>query len=424
MKLVNHLILRITLFFAVVMLFWSAIYFFLQLKEIHDGNDEGLINLKQEFIVKSNQIPGFIENLENNAPLNITVKEIPFEEAETFIENFISTKVYFATELEEEEVRMLVTAFRCELTGKYYRLQFFTSTVESDDLIKNMLYLLLCLWITLSLTIFIVSKIIISKANKPFYQLLNELKKFRLDNRQTVDFPETNVKEYVQLNKSVKELLEKNVNVFNEQKIFIENTAHELQTPLAITIAKLEMMMEKYQNDKEYTKNISAILNILFRMKRLNSNLLLLSKIKNSQFHNISAVDMRKVLNSVIEEFEDLANYKEISIEQHGEFSPKVQMNEDLAYILFGNLIKNAIAHNHQNGKVIIKYAADSITVANSGNEAVIDVFDRYRNAATDKKSSGLGLSIVKSISDLYHLNITYSYDKIHIFKINTKQTD
>ncbi|MDR2125989.1 MAG: HAMP domain-containing histidine kinase [Prevotellaceae bacterium] len=418
MKLVNHLILRITLFFAIVMLFWSAIYFFLQMKEIHDGNDEGLTNLKQEFIAKANKIPEFIENLENNAPLNIIIQEIARDEAESLVENFTTERIYFATELEEEEVRMLTAAFRCQLTGKYYRLQFFTSTVESEDLIENTLYLLLGLWITLSLTIFIVSKIIISKANKPFYKLLGELKKFKLDNKQMIDLPETNVNEYVQLNKSVKELLEKNINVFNEQKIFIENTAHELQTPLAIIIAKMEMMIEKYQHDKKHTEEIASVLNILNRMKRLNSNLLLLSKIKNSQFPKTSRVNLRETLNSVIADFEDFAAYKEISIEQNGEASPELQINKDLAYILFCNLIKNAIAHNHQNGKILITYAHNYITIANSGAQIEIDIFRRYGNAAADSKSSGLGLSIVKSIADLYQLNITYRYDKMHIFTI------
>jgi signal transduction histidine kinase len=392
------------------------------MKEIHDGNDEGLTNLKQEFIAKANKIPEFIEKLEKNAPLNIIIKEIDFEEAETLVEHFTTQQIYFATELEEEEVRMLTTAFRCELTGKYYLLQFFTSTVESDDLMKNMLYLLLGLWITLSLTIFIISKIIISKANKPFYKLLDELKKFRIDNRQMIDFPKTNVNEYAQLNKSIKELLERNIDIFNEQKIFIENTTHELQTPLATIIAKMEMLIEKHQNDKKYTKEIAGVLNILNRMKRLNSNLLLLSKIKNNQFPETSPVNLREILDSVIADFEDLAAYKEISIEKEGNYCPKLQINKDLAYILFSNLIKNAIAHNHQKGKIIICCSSDYITIANSGNEVPVNVFIRYQNAATDKKSSGLGLSIVKSIADLYQLKITYSYNEMHIFRIDVKR--
>jgi signal transduction histidine kinase len=89
-------------------------------------------------------------------------------------------------------------------------------------------------------------------------------------------------------------------------------------------------------------------------------------------------------------------------------------MNEDLAHILFSNLIKNAIAHNSSGGKIIISYAENSIIIANSGNEAATRIFDRYQS----DKSSGLGLSIVKSIVDLYGIEILYCYDKMHIFEI------
>ena len=419
MKLINLLILRITLFFTIVMLFWSAVYFFLQMKEIHDGNDEGLTNLKQEFIAKANATPGFVETLKEHAPLNLIIGEITQEEAESVIENFATTKIYFATELEKEEVRMLTTAFRCAQNGKYYRLQCFTSTVESDDLIKNMLYLLLGLWIALALTIVIVSKTVISRANKPFSQLLEKLKKFRLDDSRMFDLPSTQIQEYVQLNKSVKELLEKNIHVFTEQKQFIENTSHELQTPLAVVIAKKEALLEKHQNNKEYAEEIESLLRILNRMKRLNSNLLLLSKIKNKQFAEATTFNLRNVLDSVVVDFEDLVAYKQISIEKKSDASPITQMNEDLAYILCTNLMKNAIAYNEQNGKIIIRYTPAAITIANSGKGTVKDIFNRYKSA----KSSGLGLSIVKSIAGLYQIEVDYCYEgEMHVFKLSIRK--
>jgi len=418
MKLINYLIFRIALFFMAVMLLWSGVYFFLQMKEIHDGNDEGLINLKQEFIFKANRIPDFAENMEHDAPLNLIVKEISQAEAEAIVENFITTTVYFATELEGEEVRMLTSAFYCTQNGKYYQIQFFTSTVESDDLLRNLLYLLLGLWTALVLTIIIVSKIIISQVNKPFFQLLDELRKFRLDNNKIPDFPETKIEEYAQLNKTVKELLDKNISVFTEQKQFIENTSHELQTPLAITIGKLEMLLEEYQNDEEHANKITVILNTLNRMKRLNSNLLLLSKIRNNQYPATLQVNLRKILEIVLSDFEDIAEYKQIAVETTGAASPLLQMNEDLAHIFFTNIVKNAIIHNISGGKIMVAYRENSITIANSGNAAIADIFSRYKS----EKSSGLGLSIVKSIADLYEIGIEYFFENgLHIFRIKLK---
>jgi signal transduction histidine kinase len=422
MKLVNHLIFRITLFFTAVMLLWSGAYFFLQMEEIHDGNDEGLTNLKQEFIAKANKMPGFVEHLESFDPLNIIVQEISRAEAESEGENFAATRVYFATELESEEVRMLTTAFRCEQNGKYYRLQLFTSTIESDDLIKNMLYLLLGLWVALSLTLLAVGKMVIAKANRPFYKLLDELGKFRLDGSKMVDFEETNIKEYEQLNESVRNLLERSIGIFTEQKIFIENTSHELQTPLAIATAKLEVLLEKHQGGKSLAEEIAETLKILGRIKRLNANLLLLSKIKNGQFPETSPVNLRDALELALDELNELAAYKGIAVERLGNAAPVRLMNRDLAHILLANLIKNAISHNRQNGKIIIRYAPNSISIANTGSrQAAAHVFDRYRHDSASAKSHGLGLSIAKSIADLYRIEVAYRCDEMHIFTLTLK---
>lgn len=418
MKLINYLILRITLVFSIAMLFWTVIYFFIQMEEIYDGNEEGLINLKQEFVVKANEIPNFVEEMEKTSPLNLIVEEISQTEAENIIENFTTEQIYFATELEEEEVRMLHSAFYCSLNDKYYKIQFFTSTIESDDLIENMLYLILGLWLTLISLLIIVSRTIIKNANKPFYSILEKLKAFRLDNDYKIEFPKTKIIEYQQLNNSVKKLIDTNIDIYTEQKHFIENSSHELQTPLAIIISRLEILLEKYQNDKKLSEEIADLLNTLNRMKYLNSNLLLLSKVKNRQFQNNKEVDLSLILEKVLDEFTDIIEYKQITLEKEGKienYNFNFLINPDLAHILFTNLIKNAIAYSKNNGKIIISYTKKSISIANNGDTEIQNIFNRYFSTT----HSGLGLSIVKSISDLYELNISYKYfKKMHIFEI------
>ncbi len=139
MKLVDHITIRLSGLFIAILLIWSVIYFILQMNEIRDGIDEGLNNLKQEFIFKANRSPDFVTDMQKHNPLNIIVERITYEEAKDFKEVYTESKVYFVTEEEEEEVRMLTTMFFCEQDNEYYKLKFFTSTVERDDLIKNIL---------------------------------------------------------------------------------------------------------------------------------------------------------------------------------------------------------------------------------------------------------------------------------------------
>jgi len=393
------------------------------MNEIYDGIDEGLNNLKQEFVYKANESSDFIVAMEKHNPLNIIVEKITFEEAKDFKETYTASTVYFVTEEEDEEVRMLTTAFFCESDKQYYKLKFFTSTVESEDLIKNMLYLLIALWICLALVIILVVQKVIYSSNRPFYKLLDNLRSFKLGETKMVEFPSTNIQEYSELNKSVRSLLESNINAYNEQKNFIENASHELQTPLTITIGKLELLANDNSLKKEQLENIISALSSLNRMKRLNSSLLLLSKIKNKQFYENELVNMVPVFEDILNDFEDLISHKELTltIENEAEslnVSMNVSMNKDLAYIMANNLIKNAVSHNIKGGNISIVFASDSIIISNDGIPVSDDIFERYISSSTDSKSSGLGLSIVKSIIEIYNFRITHQYLNKHIFTI------
>jgi signal transduction histidine kinase len=353
------------------------------------------------------------------APLNMIVTEISSEEASQIIESFQTTQVYFASELEEEEVRMFTSAFYCELNGKHYRIQFFTSTVETDDMIKNIFYLTFTLWIILIITLMWVSKVIISRANKPFYKLLDELKHFRLDKRKNIALPKTKITEYIQLNEAVNELISKNINIFTEQKEFIENCSHELQTPLAVALAKLELLAEKYQNDETHIQELAELIGVLNRMKRLNSSLLLLSKIKNNQFAELQPLNLNKELQKSLDELSDFMDYKEISVGFESEKTITKEMNADLARILFVNLLKNAVTHSEQGGKIDIQISQNQILISNSGTFEIKNTFSRYNANQINANSTGLGLSIVKSIADLYKIKVEYRFaDNQHIFTL------
>lgn len=420
-KLSSYLSFRLLGVMLTVLFIWSAVYFFVQMREIHAGIDEGLENLKQEFIRKAGTNPNFIEDMEKYRPLNIIVKEVDFYDAKDEAERYITTKVYFETEVEEEEVRMLESYFFCSLNGKYYSLKIFTSTVESDDLIKNMLYTLIALWLGLAIVLMIWGRIYINKATKPFYSVLDYLEKFQLGKSGEIDMPETSIKEFAQLNKTVKKMLRSSTEIYNEQKNFVENAAHELQTPLAITISRLELLMNEPGTTDIQIKEIHKILQTLNRMKRLNANLLLLTKISNRQYWKTDSVDLTALFEQVLGDFSDFAEHKNIHLSIVRKATITVEMNSDLAYILATNLIKNAVIHNINGGRLDMVFTENTIVMSNSGlNKPLSDkMFSRYKTGEDKMDSSGLGLSIVQSIVELYNFSISYSYqENLHTFTL------
>src|SRR5690606_12062699 len=146
--------------------------------------------------------------------------------------------MYMQNEKDYEPVRLLVTAF--EHRGEYYELQVITSMVEEDDLIEDLLYSLLVLFLGLATSMVILNNFLLKKVWQPFYFLLDRLQNFRLDDPKPFPATDSKIEEFRLLDGSLRKLLEKNIQTFNDQKQFIENAAHELQTPLAISLNKLE----------------------------------------------------------------------------------------------------------------------------------------------------------------------------------------
>ena len=91
-----------------------------------------------------------------------------------------------------------------------------------------------------------------------------------------------------------------------------------------------------------------------------------------------------------------------------------MELNEELAGILFTNLLNNAIKHNFKNGKINIILKEVELLIENSGDVPVIpteQMFNRFQKSGDSLESTGLGLSLVKKIVEHYQLKVKYVFD-------------
>ena len=109
-------------------------------------------------------------------------------------ESFAETMMYMQNEKDFEPVRLLRTMFHHN--GKYYQLQIVTSMVEEDDLIAELFYAMLWLYIGLVASILILNNFLLKRIWKPFYQLLKQLKKFKLESPSNMTFKKTSIDEF------------------------------------------------------------------------------------------------------------------------------------------------------------------------------------------------------------------------------------
>src|SRR4030095_2991996 len=156
----------------------------------------------------------------------------------------------------------------------------------------------------------------------PFYHSLTEIRNFDLNRHREVKLEESDISEFTELNQSLHKLISGNITVFNQQKEFAENASHELQTPLAIIQSKLELLTQSKSLTDDQYRIIEEALIALSRVGRINKNLLLLTKIENSQFKEVETVDFSGLLENTVTQFSNFVDQRKMTVKS--EIAPNV----------------------------------------------------------------------------------------------------
>lgn len=408
MKLLNYT----TTYFAIILIFllaiWAVFFYLAIMDEIYDSMDDGLENQKIIVIRRAAEDATILERsaFEDG---NYIITPISPEIGSGFTDEYRDTLMYRENESEYEPVRLLESVFRQD--GEFYKIKVVTSMVEEDDLRKELFFSILYLYIGLIIIILLLNSFLQKKAWRPFYKLLGRLEKFSIENDREIKFEKTNIDEFRLLNERVDRLLKKSVESYKSQKEFIENASHELQTPLAISINKLELMAENSNLSEGQMEELGTVLTSLERLIRLNKSLLLLSRIENRQFAEGEKFSWNQLVNQISAEFEDYGVHKEvmIEIEEQGQFDHTG--NKDLAGILISNLLRNAIIHSSPGAVVKIIITSTAIRFENPGTSPLDEtrIFNRFQG--TDSaRSTGLGLAIAKAIAEKFGIELTYRF--------------
>lgn len=421
MKLLNYTMLYISLALFLVIGIWAFVFYLNMLDEIYDSIDDGLENSKLLIINKVQEDSTLLYKTELRES-NYAIHPIHQAAAQQFYDVYMDSTLYMQNEEDYESVRILKTAFRAN-NGHYYNLMVVSSMVEEDDLIEDLLYAVITLYVILMVSILVINNLVLRRLWKPFYSTLEKLGKFNIGKGTETFMPvSSKVSEFNNLNATITSLINRTIKAFTSQKQFIENAAHELQTPLAISINKLELLIEKNALAEDNMEELVVVTQNLQRLTRLNKTLLLLSRIENKQFSHQESVNFNDLARHVCKQFEDFAEYKSITLQIRENGTCIGMMNTELAELLLSNLIKNAIIHNYKGGKVTIMVGSSKVTISNSSDQSALDetkIFDRFYKSSLENTSTGLGLAIVKSIADVYGLTVRYHYQGIHTFSIN-----
>jgi len=307
------------------------------------------------------------------------------------------------------------------INGEPYHLVVETNVEEADETLLAIALVTFLFFALLICGFILLNRRIAGSIWRPFWETLEELKRFDLNSQQEVNFPKTNIEEFEDLNAELTRLIDKSTAVFNQQKAFLENASHELQTPLAVLRSKVNMLLQTPELTAEQSQLVNAIENPLSRVSRINKNLLLLAKIENKQFETNEWIDLGALVVESIELLRDYISDKKLTLERTRFDHLVLNCNVTLVEVLLNNLLINAIAHSEENGQIMIKLDGQTLTIQNTGQVPLNSqmIFKRFVVASSEKTSSGLGLAIVKEVCSRYGWTIHYSFvEQRHSFAV------
>lgn len=426
MKLLNKSILHLMGYLLLIVSFWSVIFYFNMLDEIKDSVDEELENYKRQIVFKAEKDPTILQQKTFDEGF-FSVNPISKKEALNFKDTYEDTEIYAQDADDEapelEPVRVLTTVF--EQNENFYELKIFNNMVEEDDLVKELLWDAAGLYVLLIFSILVLNNLVLQRLWKPFYDLLHELKNYRLGISKNFPKMETKTKEFSDLQDAVTTLLQYSEKSYEQQKEFIGNASHELQTPLAIAINKLELLIEKENFTENQAEKISEIMEIIERLVRLNKSLLLLTKIENKQFFDNQDIKINDIVRKNMVDLQDIAEFKQVELNFTENSELSVNADAALMNVVVSNLLRNAIFHNVKNGKVEVIIDSKKLKVLNTGTEQSLDhdkIFTRFQKSEEHQSGSGLGLAIVNAIAELYDFSVSYDFKNgMHEFSVHFK---
>lgn len=421
MKLLSYTYRKLALLLFLLMAVWGVLFYYAIIDEVVDETDDTLENYGEILMESALHDPSILET-EGSLMSFYKFTPISEEEGRHYRQVFYDATVYIELEDEDEPVRVMCTAFRMP-DGQYYELKLMISILERDDMVEAMLWYLGALFLLFLICTSIGIQLVLKGVFRPLHRLLDWLHCIQPGKEvPPLDNP-TKIREFRQLSDAALDMGNRNYKAYEEQKQFIENASHELQTPLAIVRGKVELLAESEGMTEQQMEQLDEIYATLGRAVKLNKSLLLLSRIENGQYTEMEDVSVDEILDELLPDLMDIYEHKQVRLIRKREEQPFIiRCNHSLAQILVSNLVKNSLLHNREGGELQVLTTPTSLVIKNTGDVPLDGekLFRRFYHGMDGKKdSTGLGLAIARSIALSSLLKLTYEWQNgMHAFRL------
>jgi len=254
--------------------------------------------------------------------------------------------------------------------------------------------------------------IVIRKGLRPLDEVGAELQAIgRDDLSERVDTASKPV-ELVPVVERLNEMLERLEAVFERERRFTSDVAHELRTPLAELRTLAEVSVRRESISESDRRSYEDATEIAIRMERLISTLLELSRCSSGQVvKQIQRANLANLVKNTWKPFGAAAEEKGLVVHFALDDSTELDTDPLIFGAILSNLFSNAVAYTPPGGKIDLDWQERDGTVALSLTNTTSDlgpgdlphVFERFwRKDGPDSGTDnhlGLGLALVAALS-------------------------
>ena len=426
MKLLYKITLTLLVPLSLTIGIWGWLSYRTMSKKIHADTDLILKSYSSDIIMRllsGKELPERFNGAYNTYYIqSLTPEEaadspaVEYGEAEAFLksqEDFASSRIRSQIFQDNE--------------GNFRKITVSLPTFEQDMLIEHVFWWTMLLFIVLLASVLAIGLVLLNYNMKPLYRLLDWIDRYEPGVQGSKVPSDTDIVEFRKLASAIEHAVTRFETQYEERKIFIGNASHELQTPLAVCSNRIEMMLEHPDMTESLAEEMIKVHRSLSGLIRLNKTLLLLSKIENGQFPQTADVDMNALAKESIELHQEIYDHKNIAAEIDGKDGFVHRIDEQMASVLIGNLVKNAFLYTPSGGTINVTMSKTGFSISNTGN-APLDknkVFRRfYQPSGRKEGATGLGLALAYSVCMNNGMDITYDFNNDrHIFSIILKNS-
>lgn len=258
---------------------------------------------------------------------------------------------------------------------------------------------------------FIAMSVMTYRLTKPL-KLMSEAAKAMAKGDFSKRIPVTRDDEIGQLAVSFNQMTNSLARLEDVRKSFIANVSHELKTPMTTIGGFIDGIMDGTIPPDKQNYYLQIVHDEVKRLSRMVESMLNVSRLESNEFVlNIEPFDFKEQLLGIVIAQEQRIEKKQLNIEGLDNL-PDITINadKDLIHRVVYNLVDNAVKFTDEGGTVKFALKCDSknmtFSIENTGRgipkSELPYVFERFykvdKSRSANKKSTGLGLYIVKTI--------------------------